>query len=321
MLKAQENTQQNGGTRADQAPGHNHNMKNYELATGKTFEELKTIIQNKTDTVVGDFNYIAKNSILVQKEQQTIQTNSVIKPENNNYFYKDQQLDIVPNFNLKLYQKLICYVEVKGTSVENPLIDTNYHSPQLQKLDFDNWDYSSYLYGISKTQDRVLKIDNIQLNKNLINNLNLCTPDSTYDFFYASKKNDDDIYITSTINDINSQYNRPKKYVNFFGHFTLETPGYEDDSGNVTSYYDNNTLSVVYSQAENNTENEFFYPVGTAADAYPYPGEQKYPQGLPIGRGIYMIPQNTTVGSMPSDYIWITPVFCFVLGIEKTPEV
>lgn len=294
-------------------------MKNYELATGKTFSELTEIVQNKQDTVVGDFDYIAKNSILVQKEQQTIQTNSVIKPENNNYFYKDQQLDIVPNFNLKLYQKLLYYVEVNGVSVEDPLITTSYHNPELRNLDFNTWDYSKLLYGISKTWDRVLKIDRIQLNKDLINNLNLCTPDSTYDFFYASKKDKDNIYITSTINDINSQYNKPKKYVNFFGHFTLETPAYGDDSGNVSSYYDNDTLSVSYSQAENNTENEQFYPVGTAADAYP--GEQKYPQGLPIGRGIYMIPKNTTVGSKPSDYKFLTPVFCFVLGIERTPEV
>ena len=293
-------------------------MKNYELSTGKTFEELKTIIQNKTDTVIGDFDYIAKNSILVQKEWQTIQTNSIIKPENNNYFYKNQQLDIVPNFNLKLYQKLLYYVEVNGTSVEDPLIDTGYHNPELQNLDFETWDYSKALYGVSKTWDRVLKVNEIQLNKDLINNLNLCMPDSTYDQFYASKKNDDNIYITSTINDINSQY-EIKKYVNFFGHFTLSTPAYNDDAGNVTSYYDNNTLSVVYSQAENNTENEFFYPVVTAADAYP--GEQKYPQGLPIGRGIYMIPKNTTVGSQPSDYKWLAPVFCFVLGIERTPEV
>ena len=294
-------------------------MKNYELATEKTFEELKTIIQNKTNTVVGDFDYIAKNSILVQKEQQTIQTNSVIKPENNNYFYKDQQLDIVPNFNLKLYQKLLYYVEVNGVSVEEPFITTTgYISPALRNMDFYTWDYSRASYGISKTWDRVLKIDNIQLNKDLINELNLCTPDSTYNFFYASKKDNDNNYITSTINDINSQY-KIVKYANFFGHFTFSTPGYNDDMGNVNSYYDNDTLSVSYSQAENNTENEQFYPVGTASDAYP--GEQKYPQGLPIGRGIYMIPKNTTVGSKPSDYRFLTPVFCFVLGIERTPEV
>lgn len=293
-------------------------MKNYELSTGKTFSELTQIVQNKQDTVVGDFDYIAKNSILVQKEQQTIQTNSVIKPENNNYFYKDQQLDIVPNFNLKLQQKLLYYVEVNGVSVEDPLITTKYINPELRNLDFDTWDYSKLLYGISKTWDRVLKIDSIQLNKDLINGLNLCTPDSTYDFFYASKKDNDNNYITSTINDINSQY-KITKYVNFFGHFTMSTPGYNDDSGNVSSYYDNDTLSVSYSQSENNTENEQFYPVGTAADAYP--GEQKYPQGLPIGRGIYMIPKNTTVGSKPSNYRFLTPVFCFVLGIERTPEV
>ena len=122
-------------------------------------------------------------------------------------------------------------------------------------MDFYTWDYSHLLYGISKTWDRVLKIDNIQLNKDLINELNLCTPDSTYNFFYASKKDNDNKYITSTINDINSQYHIVK-YVNFFGHFTLSTPGYNDDIGNVNSYYDNDTLSVSYSQAENNTENE-----------------------------------------------------------------
>lgn len=319
MLKAQENTRQDGGTRADQAPGRNYNMKNYELSTGKTFEELKTIVQKKTDTVVGDFDYIAKNSILVQKEQQTIQTNSVIKPENNNYFYKDQQLDIVPNFNLKLYQKLLYYINIEGIDVEDPLLGTSYSDPpQLRNLDFKTWDYSKSSYGVSKAWDRVLKVNDIQLNKDLINGLNLCTPDETYNFFYASKKNKDNTYSTSTINNINSE-SETVKYTNFFGHFTLSTPGYENDAGNVTSYQGSGILSFAYSQAENNSENEQFYPVRKAADAYP--GEQKYPQGLPIGRGIYMIPKNITIGRKPRDQKYLGPVFCFVLGIERTPEV
>lgn len=289
-------------------------MKHYELTINKTIDEMKAIETSGVNTDAGDFNYLANVRTYVQKDQQTIEANSVINPVNDEYYYKEQKLDLVPGYCLKLQQKMCYYISFTGDAKIDIMSDDH------QFFLLDNYvvtDHRKRL-GTSVIMDKNFKLDELNANTDLIPNLNICKPTNDYPFLYSFTRINGRRENLSVI-DTKTVYNQ-SFFVNIFGHgvnveqkdehVQLIEP-LEDTTGNI---------QIIYDQPESNSDDPYFYKVDAIPDDSDLDQFKSY-QGLPIGQGIYAVPNFIKTISGSSSISTGTPFLIFYLSVSRTPEV
>lgn len=295
-------------------------MQDFSLTTGKTLTELTSLTQ---DTVCGDFNYNAENHLLYEKEWHSIDPNGVIKPsDTQNYFYKDQQLKTDPKYCGKLYWKMCAQVwtsDIESTHViandtdkwngQNAAVfnNTNTIFTYISKAKNGNATgggaYLNFL-ATSKNIDKLLKIDVIRKNFNLIKGLQEAKITGDYFFQYSQNKGNNLYFGFDGSGGL-------KDITGIFGHRT----GIQPDGNPLVNCKggDASIVMIDYSQPENTTDSEDFYRINPNLK----PDTMK-PQALPLGIGIYAgVATKNSITSTKSAKI--IPFMCFCIGITEAP--
>lgn len=289
-------------------------MKHYELTINKTIDEMKAIETAGVNADAGDFNYLANVRTYVQKDQQTIEANSVIKPVNEEYYYKEQKLDLVPGYCLKLQQKMCYHISFTGDAK----IDIMSGDRQFLLLDNYVLTDNKKRLGTSKIMDKNFISDELNANTDLIPNLNICKPTNDYPFLYSFTRINgrrENLSLIDTRKIHNQSF-----FVNIFGHginieqvdehVQLIEP-LEDTTGNI---------QIIYDQPESNYDDQYFYKVDEMPDDGDLNKYKSY-QGLPIGQGIYALPTFIKKLSGSSSISEGYPFLIFYLSVSRNPEV
>ena len=172
--------------------------------------------------------------------------------------------------------------------------------------------------GTSTIMDKNFILDELNASKDLISNLNICKPTNDYPFLYSFTRiggRRENLLTIDTKKTFNQSF-----FVNIFGHgvnveqidehVQLIEP-LEDTAGNI---------QIIYEQPESNSDYPYFYKVDKMPDDSDLNNFKSY-QGLPIGQGIYAIPNFRKTVSGSSSISEGSPFLIFYLSVSRTPEV
>ena len=297
-------------------------MQDFSLTTGKTLTELTALTQ---DTVCGDFNYNAENHLLYEKEWHSIDPNGVIKPsDTQHYFYKDQQLKTDPKYCGKLYWKMCAQVWTSDIGSANIIANNAQSNNNSKSAVFNSSNTALSLvlrsvmiqgdtaqpqktYFLSKKVDNILGTNDIKKNFGLIKGLQTAWPSQSYKYIYStlSQSSDEAKFF---LYDDGFNYNHPS--------ITFGQPTGTKEKGLTelisTAGGDDSTITIGYSQPENNTDSANFYNMPSEISS------NNIPQALPLGIGIYTATCYKD-GITTSTSSKIIPFMCFCIGITETP--
>ena len=164
-----------------------------------------------------------------------------------------------------------------------------------------------YVFMLSKKIDGFLGTDVIKSNFSSIQGVQISKPTPDYTFEYSSSSFPPNKVYFKLGTPNNSRYG-------LFGNWTGE--GYTNNLTPINATGgDSSIITFDYSQPENNTDSESFYNINIDT---PYTDQNKKPQALPLGIGIYagITTKNTITTTTSSKII---PFMCYCIGITETP--
>ena len=322
-------------------------MQTFNIEIGKTKAELQAITE-KTD--LGAVTYDPQKKILYENEWHTIEPTNVIKPEIDgaelDYYNKTEILKKNSKYCAQIYWKagLIItdgttsdmatpkkvinktnkYIAGSDFNIESGLVDSIFYT--RGRLDAFSG-FMSTSFAISEELAQILDVTDIRATLAKMPSLQRAEPTVGTDYLYSGVQS-----YSASLNSksgFNIMSSSPERYITgtpsstLFGHciagiYSVQPLVTVSDGGDQSD-----EIILKYQQPENTSDSSRFYSFSVDSIASTAPDYIKtyYPQALPIGVPMVIVPNFITTNSDPATNLatLTTPFIFYMLGITEIP--